>query len=390
MTSLRDWLYRRLLKPLTADSAELIRVVEDDVVDTSLMDRRYQVFVSSTYTDLIDERRELIQALLEMECLPAGMELFPAANESQWELIKQAIDDSDYYVVVVGGRYGSMGPEGVSYTEQEYDYAVSTGMPVLGFVHQDPDSLPRSKSEVDPDGYARLAAFREKVKSRPVRFYTTAEDLGGKVSRSLTIARTKDPREGWIRGRYAMTPEQQTEMAELRASVSELTRQLENLRGADERIPEHLASGEDEYEIVAELDFYAAKDLETERGQRNYYRTQIGFDVTWNEIIYELGARLLNEASEADIWEAFQTLCYRHHTRGAPKDYGETKDLRPETDCLSDIIVQLFALNLITHGVKKRSTTDRNKYWALTPLGQDTLMKLRAIPKERAEDDVHQ
>jgi hypothetical protein len=143
------------------------------------MERRHQVFVSSTYVDLIPERRELIQALLEIECLPAGMELFPAADESQWDLIKRTIDDSDYYVVVVGGRYGSIGSDGDSYTEMEYDYAVSTGMPVLGFIHGDPESLPRSKSEVDPDGYARLAAFRVKVKSRPVRFYTSPEDLGG-------------------------------------------------------------------------------------------------------------------------------------------------------------------------------------------------------------------
>jgi hypothetical protein len=146
---------------------------------TQSMERRHQVFVSSTYVDLIPERRELIQALLEIECLPAGMELFPAADESQWDLIKRTIDDSDYYVVVVGGRYGSIGSDGDSYTEMEYDYAVSTGMPVLGFIHGDPESLPRSKSEVDPDGYARLAAFRVKVKSRPVRFYTSPEDLGG-------------------------------------------------------------------------------------------------------------------------------------------------------------------------------------------------------------------
>lgn len=218
------------------------------------MEHRYQVFVSSTYTDLIEERRELIQALLEMECLPAGMELFPAANESQWELIKQTIDDSDYYVVVVGGRYGSMGPEGVSYTEQEYNYAVSSGMPVLGFVHQDPDSLPRSKSEVDPDGYARLAAFRDKVKSRPVRFYTSPEDLGGKVSRSLTIARTKDPREGWVRGRFAMTPEQQTEMAELRAQVAELKNELTTNRPSD--VPEDLESGDDMITLQAWLHYY--------------------------------------------------------------------------------------------------------------------------------------
>lgn len=91
------------------------------------MDRRYQVFISSTYMDLVDERREVIQALLEMDCLPAGMEMFPAANDDQWTLIQQVIDESDYYVVIVGGRYGSVAPDGISYTEKEYDYAVSTG-----------------------------------------------------------------------------------------------------------------------------------------------------------------------------------------------------------------------------------------------------------------------
>ena len=85
------------------------------------MDRRFQVFVSSTYTDLVDERREVIQALLEMECLPAGMELFPASNDEAWTLIQQVIDDSDYSEVIVGGRYGSLTAEGLSYTEMEYD-----------------------------------------------------------------------------------------------------------------------------------------------------------------------------------------------------------------------------------------------------------------------------
>jgi hypothetical protein len=46
--------------------------------------KKYQVFVSSTYIDLIDERQEIMHALLELDCIPAGMELFPAANEDQW------------------------------------------------------------------------------------------------------------------------------------------------------------------------------------------------------------------------------------------------------------------------------------------------------------------
>jgi hypothetical protein len=94
------------------------------------VDRRYQVFVSSTFTDLKEERQEVIQALLELDLMPAGMGVFPASDEDRWTLIKQVIDDSDYYIVIIGGRYGSVDEAGVSYTEREYDYAVSTDKPV--------------------------------------------------------------------------------------------------------------------------------------------------------------------------------------------------------------------------------------------------------------------
>jgi len=75
----------------------------------STIDKKYQVFVSSTYEDLRPERQEIMHALLELDCIPSGMELFPAASEDQWTLIRGVIDDCDYYVVVIGGRYGSVG-----------------------------------------------------------------------------------------------------------------------------------------------------------------------------------------------------------------------------------------------------------------------------------------
>jgi hypothetical protein len=103
------------------------------------MEKRYQVFVSSTFTDLTDERRAVMQALLELNCIPPGMELFPASTDDQWTLIQRVVDDCDYYLVIVGGRYGSMGAQGISYTEKEYDYAVQQGTPVMGFVHRQPD-----------------------------------------------------------------------------------------------------------------------------------------------------------------------------------------------------------------------------------------------------------
>jgi hypothetical protein len=69
------------------------------------MDKRYQIFVSSTFADLQQERQAVMQALLSLDHFPAGMELFPASDEDQWALIKGVIDDSDYYVLVIGGRY---------------------------------------------------------------------------------------------------------------------------------------------------------------------------------------------------------------------------------------------------------------------------------------------
>src|SRR5690242_6691397 len=86
-------------------------------------ERRHQVFISSTYDDLKLERTQVTQSILEMNHIPAGMELFPASDETQWEVIKKVIDQSDYYIVLIAGRYGSTDQNGISFTEKEYDYA---------------------------------------------------------------------------------------------------------------------------------------------------------------------------------------------------------------------------------------------------------------------------
>lgn len=151
------------------------------------------MFVSSTYLDLTEERSAVIQTLLELECIPAGMEMFPAANEDQWSLIKSVIDGCDYYLVIIGGRYGSTSDEGISYTEMEYDYAVETGIPVLGFVHEDPSQISVEKSDLIHKQRAKLEAFRTKVKSRMVKMYASPTELAGAVSTALVRAMRRNP-----------------------------------------------------------------------------------------------------------------------------------------------------------------------------------------------------
>src|SRR5579871_2764236 len=99
------------------------------------MVKKYQVFFSSTYTDLIVERQAVVEAILMAGHIPAGMELFAAGNKSQMETIRRWIDDSDLFMLIVGGRYGSVEEStGKSYTQLEYEYALERGKPVFAAV----------------------------------------------------------------------------------------------------------------------------------------------------------------------------------------------------------------------------------------------------------------
>lgn len=220
--------------------------------------------------------------------------------------------------------------------------------------------------------------------------YSSPAELGSAVSRSLIMTMKKYPAEGWVRGQYAMTPETQAEMAELRAQISELRLAAKAAADAELEVPEGLASGEDEYAITGTLVFYRKSDIKNGLKTTNTrYQSEVAIPVKWNDIFSDLGPVLMNEATETELRNSVARFC-ANEVAGAPmklkhRDFGEFHSFKMNDSLFQDVIVQLFALNLITHGLKKRSATDRSKYWALTPLGQDTLMKLRAIRKSDLE-----
>lgn len=102
------------------------------------MNKRYQIFISSTYEDLKEERQKVTQAILKLYHFPIGMEMFHADNEKQWIQIKNTIDMSDYYVLIIGRCCGTLiEKEKISYTEKEYNYALMKGIPILAFIIAD-------------------------------------------------------------------------------------------------------------------------------------------------------------------------------------------------------------------------------------------------------------
>lgn len=364
---------------------------------------RYQVFVSSTYTDLISERQALISALLQLGALPAGMELFPAANDEAWVLIQRVIDESDYYLLVVGGRYGSVDAEGLGYTEKEYDYAVVQGRPVMAFLHGNPGKLAFDNSEAEPIAREKLHNFRMKVESaKHVKYWTSAEDLAGKVALSFSSFIHTYPAVGWVRGDTGDSPETLRKLTGAQEEIARLKGQLHHRAVEPPAEAEGLADRDERLAIPAEVRIKITNLIERSGIAANQ-TVQSRLSISWNEILSGLGPAMLDEATQADLSKRFKAIMNevnfeKAHSQafrwlvGAtdPTNYKNadsepgappkiTIDIVNQDRDFETALLQLEALGLIERGSKKRPIADHAAYWALTPWGRTRLKRLRAV-----------
>lgn len=187
------------------------------------MEKKYSVFVSSTYTDLQEERKKVIDALLQMNCFPIGMEYFNAEDDTQWNIIKNLINECDYYIIIIAGRYGSIEKEsGKSYTQKEYEYAIEKGIPVLRFVHEDINRLTGDKLEETDEGKRKLKAFTEEAKKKMCKFWTNPEGLAAQVVLSLNSMIKTNPRTGWIKGDVMTSEKSNSEIIRLKSQRGQI------------------------------------------------------------------------------------------------------------------------------------------------------------------------
>lgn len=164
-------------------------------------DKRYSVFISSTFEDLKEERRAIQNVITSGGDFPVQMEDFPATDEPQLEFIKSLIDKCDYYVLVIAGRYGTPTEDGTSFTEKEYKYAVQKGIPVIAMLHENPGRIERDKSEESGPGRKNLERFVAEVEKNRIRkHWNSIGELQLQVRIALDHAKSTKPAIGWVRG----------------------------------------------------------------------------------------------------------------------------------------------------------------------------------------------
>ena len=115
------------------------------------------------------------------------------------------MDCSDYYVLIIGKRYGSLIEDGefagISYTHREFEYALSKGIPVLAFIKADKANFAGNSFETDAEKIQKLIDFTEEVKTgRVVKWFMTPSELSMQVVAALDKAFQKNNRPGWVRG----------------------------------------------------------------------------------------------------------------------------------------------------------------------------------------------
>lgn len=212
------------------------------------MEKKYQVFISSTYKDLIEARSKVRDAILSMMHFPVGMEMFNAADEEQWEIIQETIDSSDYYVLILGQRYGSViesgSDAGISYTEKEFRYAREKKIPVLVFIIDDDVAIKPEFIEKDPESIKKLADFKtEAKKGRTVQWWTNIDELAREVSESLHQQMDRKKRPGWIRGDAFDIEASHAEILSLNKKIRELEQENAELKSQIvKRVPELMAA----------------------------------------------------------------------------------------------------------------------------------------------------
>jgi hypothetical protein len=330
----------------------------------NVMSKKYQVFISSTFQDLIEQRDQAIQAVLDMGHIPIGMEMFSAANDEQWAIISRQIEDSDYYVLVVAHRYGSMDSSGVSYTEKEFDYAVSLGVPILAFIIEENAPWPAAQSESDPVIRVKLSDFKSKVKTRLIQFWQSKDELHGKISISLMKAFAAYPRTGWVRANEVAGPALTKELTRLSSENAELRDKLERAERAR-------TSQEDELHAAVRI-LTSNKRLIKVRQTKDWTTAKI-IRTTLAAIFEYSAPNLIVENSRSGVAQNIAlglvgTRYFQNYPIGS--------------NIASGILADLAALDLVEASKKKHSIEDKNTYWTLTDLGRRALKSLRRVQLE--------
>jgi hypothetical protein len=331
--------------------------------------RKYQVFISSTYTDMREERQAAVEAVLMAGHIPAGMELFAAGDETQLEVIKRWIDDSDIYVLILGARYGSIEPiSKLSYTEVEYNYAVERKPYCALVLTKEANVAKQAEAEIA----AKYETFRKKVLTRISSEVNDCKDIKLNLLVSINDLERRHKPTGWVRASEVAQPQA---MADLAAEVTALRAERDDARQKllqAQAVPAGAPLATIGETMVVPITYDA--------GSRDYrIPKSVSVRVTWAHLFALFGTKL--QPGLADEWAIKKMAEVLLLAEGVSKMREQTVD----RSVFETIRIQLEAYGFISVASGTSVTGSVHLYWNLTDLGKQVLLQLRAVRQGQGE-----
>jgi hypothetical protein len=147
-----------------------------------------RIYVSSTYSDLLDERRTAKDAIFGLAHFPVGMEEYAASDERPLDRCLRDVRSCHAYVGIVAWKYGYR-PQGgqKSITQLEYEEAAAHKIPRYVFLLHDDAPWPPTRMPYEEQ--PPIKAFRDMLRSELlISYFRDTSGLGRAVTQSLALA----------------------------------------------------------------------------------------------------------------------------------------------------------------------------------------------------------
>jgi len=152
-----------------------------------------RVFVASTWEDLKNERKDVLESLQQFNFQHVNMEYFGADPRKPIEKCLEEVKTAHVFVGIIGHRYGTiLNTTGKSYTQMEYEEARKSDIPCLIYIRNDEIPIPPKYFEKNPNSIKKLDNFKSLLqKSHTPAFFKNSNDLAIQVNADLTALMQK-------------------------------------------------------------------------------------------------------------------------------------------------------------------------------------------------------
>lgn len=143
-------------------------------------------FISSTFLDLRTERKTVTDLFKRLNIIPQALDTQPASNNSSKSEIIKGIQQSDFVVLIVGGRYGTINnsftdSNAISITQWEYNLALKYNKPIIAMIKNNP-----TETDNNEEKSAKLELFKKILTHRhSPQYFDNSDELFEKVLHSI-------------------------------------------------------------------------------------------------------------------------------------------------------------------------------------------------------------